>query len=204
MKINTAAKKYLIGLAFTCGLLMSSGLANAATVNCPGTVADNTDREFSLTTDVASTCLAYGPDNINGNNDVINALGYLTLDKSDDTTSGLLAPSTLTVITGSLVEGLSGSFSISAPGFIDLVLAFKTGTGDLDPDWAAFLLAPGTTIVSWFISGQQELSHIVLYGKVDPNSNNPVVPLPAGILLLISALGGLGFLSRFRKAGTAA
>lgn len=29
--------------------------------------------------------------------------------------------------------------------------------------------------------------------------NQTVVPLPAGILLLISALGGLGFLARFRK-----
>ena len=37
-----------------------------------------------------------------------------------------------------------------------------------------------------------------------PGPNQTVVPLPAGLLLLISALGGLGFLARFRKAGVAA
>src|SRR5262245_52748488 len=59
----------------------------AAPVFCPGTAA-TTDREFSLTTTPDATCLAFGPGNINGNNDVINLLGYVTLDKSDDASSG--------------------------------------------------------------------------------------------------------------------
>ena len=31
--MNTALKKYTIGLAFTCGMLMSSGLASANTIS---------------------------------------------------------------------------------------------------------------------------------------------------------------------------
>ena len=56
--------------------------AYAATVSCPGTAA-TTDREFTLTTSVAATCLAFAGGNINMNNDAINQLGYVNIDKSD-------------------------------------------------------------------------------------------------------------------------
>lgn len=204
MKINTATKKYMIGMAFTCGLLMSSGLANAATVACPGT--DGTgDREFQLDTATVATCLASGVGNINGNSDAINALGYITLDKSDNNSSDMLYPLALTIVGSGT---LGGSFSFVAPsGYFNFVIAFKSGQGDLDPDWAAFALPAGVTSGLWsIISGEQSLSHANLYAKECPGECSPLetVPLPAGILLLISAIGGLGFLARFRKAGAAA
>jgi hypothetical protein len=73
-------------------LALAAPLASAVgvTVSCPGTVA-TTDREFSLTTaSPGATCLLTGTGNLNGNGDAINALGYITLDKSDDGSSGLL------------------------------------------------------------------------------------------------------------------
>jgi hypothetical protein len=161
--------------------------ANAAgvTVSCPGT-AVTTDREFAVTTDPGTAiCLASGTGNINGNGDALNQLGYVTLDKSDDTTTGA-APQSLAATPAT--SGLSGTFSVNAPGYTDLVLALKSGQGQLDPDWAAFKLPAGVTAGSWAISGQQELSHFSLYGRP--------VPVPASAWLFGAACGLLGVVRR--------
>ena len=180
----------LVGLAFAAlSLLLGAGVTNAApvSVNCPGT-ASTADREFTITTDPGTAvCLAYAPGNLNGNGDAINALGYITLDKSDDLVSGAL-PQSLTATPPT--SGLSGTFSFSAPAYTDFVIAFKSGQGQLNPDWAAFTLPNGITSGSWAISGQQELSHVNLYGKL------AVVPVPAAAWLFGSALGLAGFLRR--------
>jgi hypothetical protein len=179
------------------GVFTATAHAAAVSVSCPGTAA-TTDREFAVTTDPGTAgCLASGTGNINGNNDAINLLGYITLDKSDDATTGVF-PLALTG-SPSLVSGLSGTFSFSAPGYTDFVIAFKTGQGKpgeptLDPDWAAFTLPAGVTSGSWSISGQQDLSHAVLYGKLSP------VPLPAAAWLLLSGVAGLGALARRRRS----
>jgi len=49
-------------------------------------------------------------------------------------------------------------------------------------------------------------SQVFMIGLDNVSVTGPVpeVPVPAGFLLLISALGGLGFLTRFRKAASAA
>jgi hypothetical protein len=164
-------------------LLLSATAAGAAT--CPDPAVSGS-RVFTLTTSPDSSCLASAPGNLNGNNDSVNQLGYVTLDKSDDTTSGAL--------NGSLTftppnSGLSGSFSINAPGYTSFVLALKSGEGQLNPDWAAFLLPSGVLSGTWAISGAQQLSHAVLYGIA-------AVPLPGALSLLLMALGGLGLLTR--------
>ena len=168
----------------------------AATVNCPGTVLNLTDREFQIDTSPASSCLATGSGNINGNGDAINLLGYTLLDKSDD--PGNLFEGALT-ITG--VGGLTGTFSISGiVGYTSLVLGFKSGFAQINPTWAAFKLGSGVTQGTWTITNfQQSLSHVNLYGIKDEGPSPDPVPLPAPLLLLLSGLGGLGLLGRMRR-----
>jgi len=117
-------------------------------------------------------------------------LGYVLLDKSDDSTSGLLP----TALSGGLTGGLSGTFSFSAPGFTDIVIAFKSGFAQIGPTWAAFLLPAGVTSGSWAISGRQALSHVNLYGIPDVTR----IALPAGLWLMLGAVGCLGTARRRR------
>jgi hypothetical protein len=165
-------------------VLGAANSAQALVVFCPGT-ASTGDREFAIDTTVAATCLASGIGNINGNGDAVNGLGYTTLDKSDDNTSGTL-DGALTITGGGT---LSGTFSISAAAaaFGPLVIAFKSGEGQLDPDWAAFLLPVGVLSGTWSISGAQSLSHANLYGGEDPPPPTQT-PEPMSAVLLGSGL----------------
>lgn len=197
-------------LALTVAVAGVAGTANAASVSCPGA------RVFEVTTTLDSTCLATGVGNLSGNSTGSNpdpflssteGTGYVLIDKSDDTDptehpnpTGLDPDA----FTGSdpLTTGLSGSFSFSIDpllSFSSIAIAFKSGQGQLDPDWAVFLLPAGITSGTWSISGQQALSHANLYGIVGANGTNGTVPLPATGLLLLGALGGFGIARRKRK-----
>lgn len=192
--------------AVTAALVCAAaiGKADAATVNCPGTLA-TTDREFSLTTTPGATCLLFGPGNISGSPQTDPFLkstvgaGFQLLDKTDDTVSGLF-PNLFNNPT-SLNSGLSGAFSFNLPPLNNWTFAigFKSGNGQLDPDWAIFLLPDGVTSGTWAISGKQALSHVNLYGI----QGTTVVPLPVPIVLLGSALFGLGLLGWRRRMRTA-
>jgi hypothetical protein len=178
--------------ALTLALLLgASASASATPVNCPGTVA-TTDREFTLDTTPTASCLAYGPGNINGNNDLVNQMGYTTLDS--DTSDNEL-DSYLT-ITGMGTTG--GTFTINPivwSLYGSVAFALKSGEGALDPDFAVFQLFPNAVTGTWSISGSQSLSHAILYAKDEPV--NIPTPEPASMLLLGSGL--LGLATRLRK-----
>lgn len=178
MMISATRMTATTSLLATALLAAAGAQAAAVSVSCPGTAA-TTDREFTITTDPGTAvCFASAPGNLNGNGDAINQLGYITLDKSDDLTSGAL-PQSLTATPPT--SGLSGTFSFNAPGYTNFVIAFKSGQGQLDPDWAAFTLPNGVTSGTWAISGQQALSHVNLYAQV--------VPVPAAAWLFASGFG---------------
>jgi hypothetical protein len=192
-----------------CVLAAVSGLgtgANAATVSCPGTAA-TTDREFSVTTAglTTATCIASDEGNINGNGDAVNGLGYVTIDKSDNTTAYVGVDAELT-ITGT--GALSGNFSFTAPaGYFNFVLGLKSGEGQLNPDWVAFLLPAGILSGTWAIlTGNQSLSHANLYAQACPrgvcgNDQDPPnpVPLPGAVWLMGTVLAGSAGIRRWRN-----
>jgi hypothetical protein len=166
-------------------LLLPSASAEAAWVSCPGTAA-TTDREFKINVSGA-TCLTdgFGTGNISGSGDAINNLGWITLDKSDDTTTGALQGVLQITGTGST----QGTFTINPLAwatYSQIVLAFKSGQGQINPDWAAFVLPANTLSGSWRISGQQSLSHANLYGN--GTGQQPPIPEPATLALLGTGL----------------
>lgn len=185
-----------IAIALPLALGVAGAQANTVTSNDPDCVGNPVGRTFTVDATTVVKCLAKGTGNINGNGDAINLLGYLTLDKSDDNTTGLAQGS----LTGSpsLIAGLSGTFNIAASvyaNFTDIVIAFKSGQGQFDPDWAAFLLVDGTTTGNWSISGDQQLSHANIYGK---RRND--VPEPASLALVGAALLAAAAVRRRRRS----
>ena len=173
--------------------------AYAATVSCPGT-AVTTDREFGLTTAVDANCLASGSGNINGNNDFINQLGYVSIDKSDTDDAFVGVDGEISITGGPN----SGHFTLALPaGYQNFVLALKSGNGQLDPDWAAFLLAPGTTEGDWTISSQG-FSHALLYAQLctecsTEKENVSENPIPGALWLFGTVIAGGAGYSRWRK-----
>ena len=182
-------------------LVGSYGAAQADSCPAPGQGV----RVFTLTGTAPTpalpqpTCIAYGDGNDFDNPTIVSGQSIpanLTLiDKSDDAVAGPLT------IVG---QGTTaGTWSISGvSGYTDLVLVLKSGEGNLDPDWAAFLLN-GATGGAWAISGSQSLSHASLYGVRCENCPNPeeppAVPLPAPFLMMLATLLSLGFYGWYRR-----
>ena len=169
--------------------------ASAVTTNCPGT-AVTTDREFQMDTNPATTCLSFGPGNISGNPNTDPFLqacaGWMLVDQDNNNNE----MDHLFSITGNGTLAGTFSFTGAVEGF-KYALGLKSGNGQLDPDYAIFGLN-GATSGSWSIlNGNQTLSHANLYKMAVETA---AIPLPASLPLLLAGLGGLGVVSRKRRA----
>lgn len=211
-------KKYAAGLAFALGVLFWSGAVGAAV--CSADISLDVIGDLSGSNSgcqVGTTNNDEGQvnlDNMFTYNDWIFAGRDNGLDGQEGTTS---IPINL-VLTGGT---LAGTWSINSTIFSlyeMVMLVFKDGNG-IPPNYVGYLfdIFDGTTgtysspFANSVNGNPKEISHVSVYVRgvgacPSGNCSPPVgeVPLPAGILLLISALGGLGFLARFRKAGAAA
>ena len=191
-------KKLICSMAVVAFSAFASS-AQAAEVFCPAG-ADSTpslgERSFSVTTTSGpdAECFASGE----GNNPDPIAAGYVLIDKEED---GSVEAAGI-VVTG--LGGTSGTFSFNVSlwsSYSNLIIVFKSGVGQADPDWAAFDLDPLTVGGSWNIyndaeGGDQSLSLASLYGL----PGTTTVP-DGGATLGLLGLGmlGLGYLRRRRQ-----
>ena len=182
-----------VALAFTSN-------AEAAFVYCPvGETPPPSagERLFGVDTTsgpelVVADCIASGT----GNNPDPILAGYVLIDKEE---TGSVEAGGL-VITG--LNGTSGNFSFDVSlwsQYTNLIIVFKSGEGQSDPDWAAFDLDPLTISGLWEIlnsgAGDQSLSHASLYGL--PGTTVPDGGATLGLLGL--GMLGLGYLRRRRQ-----
>jgi hypothetical protein len=163
--------------------LGGAGAANALTL-LPGPGCDI----GQLTTSTACAGTFAGNDANQSLDGLFGVDGWTELAKvdSDSGTGGILT------VTGG---GTSGSWSVSGWDGLTRVMAVLKG----GPSFSAYLLDLGSTGGSWTTAGLARgngqagpgLSHFTLYAAP--------IPLPAGGVLLLTALGGLA-LARRRKA----
>jgi len=188
-------RKAILTVTLVAVLSMWTGAALAApvTTTCPvGTY----DRYFMVTTDPAgAVCGPFGngPNDISGSGDVMNGLGWTTLDKDESPDSVWPYDAWFSIST---FNSSTGTFTIDPAAWSaygSIVLALKTGV-NLEPSWASFILPYGETTGTWSISPGQNLSHATFYGQ-----EAPVVPEPASLVLLGTGLVGLA--ARARRRG---
>src|SRR5690606_17059292 len=117
---------------------------------------------------------------LDGSNDPVNDLSYLTLDTTFSSPG--LVPLTFTG-----AGSTSGNFSFTpVAAYENYVLGFQVFTAAPTPDYFAFLLADIITSGTWSISsGNNNLVHAILYGQLAGDITP--VPLPGAVLLFGSA-----------------
>jgi hypothetical protein len=217
--MNTAFKKYAIGLAFTLGVLWSTSASAATFSSCSGAGYDVSGYvsgavDCTVSDDFSND--APPPTVVN------TPTGFF--DFTDWLFGGKIGVNAGYTGTGTTVDGEGaiggqiGTYAITALGaatWQDIMLVFKDGGGTT---LVGYLLDNGVLAGTWqspFVSAlfpeangndTKDASHISVYYRECTANCAPVepIPIPGGILLLISALGGLGFLARARKAGATA
>jgi hypothetical protein len=219
MSVRRKAKKYLVGVAFTGGLVLSSALSQAVTVNFDTYLSGLNVGTGSIAT-------------LDANQDGANVL--MTLTNTFSEAASFDTQLFLTYLGSSLGIGLADVSGVATAGFTNPAPATFVNAGytwDMVAEWGTsnagggvLRLNPGES--STFLLTNALLSSLFAGSLISPFAmlhlqgltpvdgddsskyggtivSNPV-PLPGSILLLFSALGGLGFLARARKAGATA
>jgi len=180
-------KKLVYSTVMVAALAFTSN-AQAAEIYCPTGLtsanASDTQRIFGVTTTTGpdAECFSFGT----GNNPDPIAAGYTLINKEE---TGSTEAAGL-VLTGLGTTGGTFSYNVALwSSFSNLIIVFKSGEGQRDPDWAAFDLDPLAISGLWNIypAGTQSLSHASLYGL----AGTTTVP-DGGTTLSLLGLGLLG------------
>lgn len=192
-------------------IALLGGQAGASTINCPEPSAgDTVVRYLSLSWEGDAslvTCLDHGT-TYTGQIFTDNNVGYEFIVETENSNSIDLGGSLsgyLNAVNSSLFGGLSGQIEFKDPGTYDvyaILLKFGKNT-DVSEGWFAFEVSLGglsMLTIDWSLffddgigvkTDQWQLSHTGLYGK-----DTTTIPLPAGGLLLLTALGGMALVRR--------
>ncbi len=197
------------------GSLLSASSASAATCTATVTasVSLNSGCEIGSTTnDALNVGAPLPPNTLRVNVDNIFGDGWSFISRDNDLDGTERGDAAALTITG---DQLSGSFLVDLTGtlFDEALLVFKGGAGaNTEPqNYVAYLLSSALIGIDGILAGiysspfldttdlsSRNISQVSLYGRID------AVPLPAALPLLLSALGGLGFMGWRRGAsGTA-
>lgn len=145
---------------------------------------------YTLADSTSAACFSGNDTNqIDGSFVLFGMTGWTLADKNDDATSG---DGTIKFVTGPTNGANSGGWSIDTlAGLTKVVITLKAGNG-----FGAFLLDLTTADpLSGTWASTKGLSHASIYYNGTPT----VVPLPAGALLLMTGLAGLGLAARRRR-----
>ncbi|WP_299478981.1 VPLPA-CTERM sorting domain-containing protein [uncultured Roseibium sp.] len=165
----------------------ASGPAQAVPMSCSSAAT------YTLGDSTSAACFSGNDTNqIDGSFPLFGMTGWVLADKNDDTASG---DGTIKFVTGPTNGAKNGTWSIDTlAGLTNVVITLKAGNG-----FGAFLLdltVPDPLSGIW--SSSKGLSHASIYYNGTPTT----VPLPAGAVLLISGLAGIGLLTSRRRKKT--
>lgn len=193
-------KMLFAGVAAAMTMLGSTAFAASAgeEETCPD--EPGYSRSFSLTfAEMGNNCYYWGENDANDTafqSQIIADFGadYGVYDKTEE---GSLSSGILSGLNGFIdANSYPISFAIDLTGLRNVIMVFKTGN-NYDPAYAAFLLDSfdGVANGTFSMEPANGLSHVTLYANV---------PLPASILMLLAALGGLALVGRRREDPAAA
>lgn len=189
MRIFKRSLASVFALAFVSTIFGFASLpAQAVPMSCssPG----GGGATFTLADATAAACFSGNDTNQIDNSFLLFGMtGWVLADKNDDATSG---DGTIKFVTGPTNGSQSGSWSIDTlAGLTKVVITLKAGSG-----FGAFLLDLTTADP---LSGTWETSKDLSHASIYYNGTPTIVPLPAGALLLMTGLAGLGLAARRRR-----